>query len=76
MGELLGLRWTDIDWARGTVSVCRQLQRQFGGGGLEFVPAKTAAGSPVVYLGDDGLAALRDQRGRLTSGSALPVSVG
>ena len=65
IGELLGLRWTDIDWERGSVSVCRQLRRQFGGGGLEFVPVKTAASSRLVLLGEDGLAALRDQRGRV-----------
>ena len=65
LGELLGLRWSDVDWERRSVSVRRQLRRQEGGGGLVFLPVKTAAGSRSVYLGEDGLAALRGQRARL-----------
>lgn len=65
LGELLGLRWSDVDWERGAVSVSRQLVRLRQGGGLAFTPVKTKSGSRLVMLGDDGLAALREQRRRV-----------
>ncbi|MCL5996055.1 MAG: site-specific integrase [Chloroflexi bacterium] len=71
LGELLGLRWLDVDWDRGAVSVCRQLCRLNRGGGLSFAPVKTQSGNRVVRLGADGLAALRDQRRRLDDARLL-----
>jgi len=41
-GEVLGLRWCDIDFERQTIHVRQQLQRIRGK--LEQVPVKTAAG--------------------------------
>lgn len=34
LGEICGLKWTDVDWARGTLCVCRTVQRirKTGGG--------------------------------------------
>ena len=66
IGELLGLRWSDVDWERQGVSVSRQVSR-VRGGGLVFQPVKTAAGNRLVALGSDGLDALRDQRVRVDS---------
>ena len=65
VGELLGLRWSDVDWERQGVSVSRQVTRVRGGGGLVFQAVKTAAGNRLVALGGDGLDALRDQRVRV-----------
>ena len=66
VGELTGLRWSDVDWERRGVSVSRQVTR-VRGKGLLFGPVKSAAGNRLVVLGGDGLDALRDQRARVDS---------
>ena len=66
VGELLGLRWSDVDWERQGVSVVRQVSR-VRGRGLVFEPVKTAAGNRLVALGGDGLDVLRAQRVRVDS---------
>ncbi len=42
-GELLGLKWDDLDWERKTLQVQRQLRRVVGGG-YELAAPKTRAG--------------------------------
>jgi len=66
IGELLGLRWSDVDWERQAVSVSRQVSRVCGGG-LVFQSVKTAAGNRMVALGEDGLDVLRAQRVRVVA---------
>jgi integrase len=56
-GELLGLRWSDLDWQSRRLHVQRQLQRVTGG--LEFTEPKSAAGNRVVVLGEEAIAKLR-----------------
>ncbi|MBX3047660.1 MAG: site-specific integrase [Anaerolineales bacterium] len=49
-GELLGLRWSDVDWASATVLVRRQLQR-IPYKGLVFSEPKSRSGIRTVQLG-------------------------
>jgi integrase len=49
-GELIGLKWSDLDWARGYPHVQRQAQR-LPGKGLAFTEPKSASGRRVVVLG-------------------------
>lgn len=49
--ELLGLKWTDLDWSRKYLKVERQLQRP-GGNGVEFSPPKTGYGKRSLALGE------------------------
>ena len=64
-GELLGLKWSDVDWTRGQLFVQRQLQKKKGdGNGL--VPPKTKAGVRHIKLGQgtlDRLVKHREQQG-------------
>jgi integrase len=62
-GELLGLRWSDLDWDNGHLHVQRQLQRVTGEG-LVFSEPKSAAGRRLVKLGSAALDKLRDHRER------------
>jgi len=57
-GELLGLRWSDLDWETSQLSIQRQLQR-ITGQGLVFAELKSAASSRVVALGPATLDELR-----------------
>jgi integrase len=59
-GELLGLRWSDLDWVTCRLQVKRQLQRLPEGKGLAFSEPKSSAGRRVVVLGTYTLEKLRE----------------
>ena len=60
-GEILGLRWSDLDFDKREVSVARQAQR-IGSGPAELVEVKTKAGRRTVSLPALVASALKDQR--------------
>jgi integrase len=62
-GELLGLKWSDVDWSVPCFKVQRQLQR-IASRGLVFAEPKTAAGRRVVVLGPSAVEKLRQHRQR------------
>jgi len=62
-GELLGLKWSDLDWNRGTLKIQRQVQR-VPGHGRTFVSPKTRAGRRTISLGRETLNILRMQKER------------
>jgi len=62
-GELLGLKWPDIDWGKGVLNVQRQLQR-IEHKGLFLVPPKTRAGRRKIKLGQGMLERLAEYRKR------------
>lgn len=62
-GELLGLKWTDLDWGKGVLNIQRQLQR-IEHKGLAFVPPKTKAGRRQIKLGQGLLDRLAEHRKR------------
>jgi integrase len=64
-GELLGLRWGDIDLAAGTLSVQRALQWQMGSGPV-FTEPKTARSRRKLHLSQFALTALRLHKDRPT----------
>ena len=59
-GELLGLRWADIDFTAGTLTVRQALQRI--GGRLMLVEPKTSLSRRTVPVPIDTLRALRARR--------------
>jgi integrase len=56
-GELLGLKWSDVDWTGRKLGIQRQLQRLRGG--LVFSEPKSAAGRRVIALGVGTIEKLR-----------------
>ena len=58
IGELLGLKWDDIDWGAKTIRVERQLENIT----REFGSPKTRYGRRVIALGDRALDVLRAHR--------------
>jgi integrase len=58
-GELLGLRWSDVDLEAGVLTVDHQLLRDGS-----FGPPKSAAGVRTIGLSELAVYALRAQRGR------------
>jgi len=60
-GELLGLKWSDLDWERGIISIQRQLQR-IRGKGIVFSQPKTKAGRRQIKLGQATIERLVNHR--------------
>lgn len=56
--ELLGLKWSDVDWIKNTVRVQRQLRRDFRDGEM-FISPKTKAGRRTIELGPKTVEILR-----------------
>lgn len=62
-GELLGLKWSDLDWDTHQLNVQRQIQR-VPQKGLTYSQPKTAAGRRMIILGSDTISALKDHQKR------------
>ena len=62
-GELLGLKWSDLDWNKSVLFVQRQLQ-QIKGKGYVLVPPKTKAGRRYIKVGPGTLKQLEAHRSR------------
>jgi len=56
--ELLGLKWTDVDWVRKVIKIERQLERA-DGNGVQFSPPKTKNGRRSINLGKRSMEILR-----------------
>jgi integrase len=62
-GELLGLKWADVDLSAETLAVRRSLQSQRGNG-LAFTEPKTARSRRSIHLAQKAVAALRAHQDR------------
>ena len=60
-GELLGLKWSDLDLEQGMLQVQRQLTKKKGGG-FELTTPKTKAGIRRIDLGENTLRILQEHR--------------
>jgi len=65
LGEALGLKWSDVDLTRKSLTVRRALQRQTGRG-LQFIEPKSKGSKRTVELLDLTVDALRAHRERQT----------
>ena len=59
-GELLGLRWQDVDLAKGVLRVCQSTTMVKSGD--RFTLPKTASGRRTIALGAPCVAALREHK--------------
>jgi integrase len=59
-GELLGLKWADVNLEAGSIHVCRQIMRTRAG--FVFSDPKTAKGRRTIVLPDLAVVTLRDHR--------------
>lgn len=53
--ELLGLQWSDLDWSRGTLHICRQLSQSGN-----FAALRSKAAKRTLQLGNETLTVLRE----------------
>ena len=61
--ELLGLKWADIDWIKGSIKVRRQAQT-IRGQGIVFLEPKTRASIRSIVVGEGVLQELREHHDR------------
>ncbi len=66
LGELLGLKWSDLDWSTGTIRVNRQKQ-DVPGKGTSLVEPKTRSGRRAIFLGAGTLKVLESQQAYLAA---------
>ena len=69
-GELLGLKWQDVDFNQGTITVRRQISRI--NGKVVEAPLKTKNAYRVIPLGEQALAVLQSQQEKTHSEYAFP----
>ncbi|MGN2640944.1 site-specific integrase [Nocardia takedensis] len=78
-GELLGLRWVDIDWKNRSARICGKVVRKRGGGLIREAFAKTDAGNREIALPEFVMTMLKRRRKEAhpsADGVIYPSSVG
>lgn len=60
-GELLGLKWSDLDWETGSLQIQRQVTKKKDGG-FAFSQPKTKSGVRRIDLGNGTLSVLKEHR--------------
>lgn len=73
-GELLGLKWEDIDLENGTIRICRQVARI--NGEIVEAPLKTKNSYRTVSIGADAVGILMQQKEKTNSEYVFPSPVG
>ena len=73
-GELMGLKWEDIDLERGTIQVRRQITRIDGE--VVEAPLKTKNSYRNISIGADAVQILKDQRRKNNSEYVFPSPTG
>ena len=73
-GELLGLKWEDIDLERGTIQVRRQIARIDGE--VVEAPLKTKNSYRSVSIGQDAVEILKEQQRKTNSEYVFPSPTG
>ena len=73
-GELLGLKWEDIDWENGTIQVRRQIARIDGE--VVEAPLKTKNSYRSVSIGQDAVQILKEQQRKTSSQYVFPSPTG
>jgi integrase len=61
MGELFGLKWSDVNWQRATIYVQRQIQF-IPGKGYHFADTKTRYGKRIIDLSNGAIDALQKEK--------------
>ena len=73
-GELLGLKWQDVDFNQGTITVRRQISRI--NGQVVEAPLKTKNSYRVIPLGNQALEVLKSQEEKQSSEYVFPSPSG
>lgn len=59
--ELMGLKWSDVDWEKKTIGIARQVLH-YKQGGYNFTKPKSKSGKRTIIVGDKAIDVLRLQQ--------------
>lgn len=62
IGELMGLQWADVDFAKGCINVNKTCEQANKGGIPQFGPTKTVGSKRTVYIDPDTINLLKEHR--------------
>ena len=71
-GEMIGLRWSDIDFANKTVKIERTMEYRYKVGEWRIGPPKSNSGYRTIPLTDEAISILEDQRAKNRNIKIIP----
>ena len=72
-GELIGLRWDDIDFKEKTMKIERSMEYRYKVGEWRVGPPKSKSGYRTVPLTDEAIRILQDQRAKNSRLKIIPI---
>ncbi|MBR6148685.1 MAG: tyrosine-type recombinase/integrase [Lachnospiraceae bacterium] len=72
-GELIGLRWSDIDFENRTMKIERTMEYRYSVGEWRSGPPKSKSGIRTIPLTDEAIRILKDQRSKNKSLKLIPI---
>ena len=72
-GELIGLRWSDIDFKNKTMKISRTMECRYSVGGWRTGPPKSSAGYRTIPLTEEAVRILEDQKLKNSLIKVIPI---
>ena len=76
IGELIGLKWEDVDFKKKTIRIKRSLKYEVGKGTWHIGEPKSEAGKRTIPLTDEAIEILKSQKEKIDSLKVLPLEWG
>lgn len=76
IGELIGLKWEDVDFKKRTITIKRSLKYEVGKGTWRIGEPKSEAGKRTIPLTDEAIEILKSQKEKIDSLKVLPLEWG
>lgn len=76
IGELIGLKWEDVDFKKRTITIKRSLKYEVGKGTWRIGEPKSEAGKRTIPLTDEAIEILKSQKAKNESLKVLPLEWG
>lgn len=73
IGELIGLKWEDVDFKKKTIRIKRSLKYEVGKGTWHIGEPKSEAGKRTIPLTDEAIEILKSQKSKNESLKVLPL---
>lgn len=76
IGELIGLKWEDVDFKKKTIRIKRSLKYEVGKGTWHIGEPKSEAGKRTIPLTDEAIEILKSQKEQIDSLKVVPLEWG
>ena len=72
-GEMVGLKWSDVDWKKRTLTICRSMEYRHSTKEWRIGEPKSKSGYRTIPLTDEAMEILRLQKKKNKSISIIPI---